>query len=101
MISSEQAHEFAAGWAAAWNAHDNDVILSHYEDDFTLSSPFIAKMASEPSGCLTGKEAIGAYWGKGLSLLPDLHFEIEKILTGADSIEIFYKGPVGIAAEVF
>ncbi len=101
MISNEQAQKFAAGWIAAWNAHDIDAILSHYEDDFTFSSPFIGKLAREPSGVLTGKEAIGAYWKKGLSLLPDLHFEIEKILLGADSIVILYKGPSGDVAETF
>ena len=101
MISNEQAQEFAAGWIAAWNAHDIDAILSHYEDDFSLRSPFIAKMPGDPSGCLTGKKAIGAYWKKGLSLLPDLHFEVEKVLVGADSIAILYKGPMGVVAETF
>ena len=62
------AEHFAADWIEAWNAHDLNRILSHYEDDFEMSSPVIVQMAGEPSGTLRGKAAVGAYWRKALAL---------------------------------
>src|ERR1700723_3107179 len=38
MMTSELALRFAE-WIAAWNAHDLPRILSHYADDFEMSSP--------------------------------------------------------------
>ena len=62
MITQEFARRFASEWIDAWNAHDLERILSHYTDDFTMSSPRIAVVAGEPSGILRGKDAIRAYW---------------------------------------
>jgi len=101
MLSEEFAERFAADWIAAWNRHDLDAILAHYRDDFVMSSPRIAIVASEPSGTLRGKAAIGAYWEKALALAPDLHFELLDVLVGADSIVLHYRGVRGLAAEVF
>jgi ketosteroid isomerase-like protein len=47
-----RAIRFAKEWIAAWNAHDLDLILAHYTDDFEMSTPFIAKLSGEPSGTL-------------------------------------------------
>jgi hypothetical protein len=78
-----------------------ELILSHYADDFVMSSPLIAAIVNEPSGTLRGKEAIGAYWQQALALTPVLHFELVSTLVGADSVTIYYKGVRGMAAEVF
>ncbi len=40
-ITPERAESFAAEWIAAWNARDLLRVLSHYTDDFEMSSPFI------------------------------------------------------------
>jgi hypothetical protein len=77
------------------------LILSHYADDFVMSSPLIATIVNEPSGTLRGKEAIGAYWQQALALTPVLRFELVSTLVGADSVTIYYKGVRGMAAEVF
>ena len=95
------AEHFAADWIAAWNAHDLDRVLSHYTDDFEMSSPIITKVANEPSGTLRGKAAVGAYWAKALQMLPDLHFELITTLLGVNSITLYYMGARGLAAEVF
>jgi hypothetical protein len=102
MIEKTFAEHFAADWIAAWNAHDLDRILSHYADDFEMSSPVIVQMAGEPSGTLRGKVAVGAYWRKALQLIPDLEFELVSVLVGVGSITLYYKGARGrLAAEVF
>lgn len=35
------ARQFTADWIESWNAHDLDRVLSHYADDFKMSSPVI------------------------------------------------------------
>jgi ketosteroid isomerase-like protein len=96
------AHHFAADWIDAWNAHDLERILAHYEDDFEMSSPKIVQIASEPSGTLHGKPAVRAYWQKALALAPDLKFELLTVLAGVGSVTLYYKGTQGrLAAEVF
>jgi ketosteroid isomerase-like protein len=101
VIGGEFAARFAAGWIAAWNAHDLERILAHYTDDFEMASPVIAQLMQEPSGILRGKDSIRAYWAKALALLPDLHFELVEVLVGAASVTIVYRGHRGSSAEVF
>jgi ketosteroid isomerase-like protein len=101
MLTHQFAEEFAKRWIGAWNNHDLDEILSHYADDFEMSSPYIAQIAGEPSGKLTGKSAVGAYWAKALARTPTLRFEAITVLAGVDSVTIYYRGARGLAAEVF
>lgn len=102
MIERDLAAAFATEWIDAWNSHDLDRILSHYTDDFQLSSPFIPLVAGEPSGILKGHEAIRAYWRKALALRPNLHFKLVAVLVGVTSIVIYYSRDDGkFAAENF
>ena len=102
MIDRAFAERFAAEWIAAWNSHDLERILAHYTDDFSFASPRILEVVGEPSGKLQGKAAIGAYWAKGLQAAPELHFELLTVLTGIESVTLYYKGRRGVlAAEVF
>ncbi len=101
-MNNQQAASFAREWIEAWNAHDIDRVLSHYAEDFQMSSPFIAVVTGEASGTLTGKELIAAYWRAALESMPDLRFDLESVLTGADSLVILYRTNHGRqAAEVF
>jgi len=102
LIDAEFARHFAQDWISAWNSHDLDRILSHYTDDFEMSSPFIVQLAGEPSGTLKGRTVVGAYWAKALQLIPDLHFELIAALAGVNSITLHYRGANGrLSAEVF
>jgi len=101
VLTREQADKFAAEWVEAWNSHDLGRILSHYSDDFVMSSPRIAVVAEEPSGVLHGKAEVARYWEKALALAPNLHFELLSTFLGADSLAIHYKGMRGPAVEVF
>ncbi|VAW51623.1 hypothetical protein MNBD_GAMMA05-1475 [hydrothermal vent metagenome] len=93
--------KFVKEWAEAWNSHNIDKILSHYTEDFEMSSPIITKLCNEPSGKLKGKKEIKEYWLKALNLNPNLRFEILSVLTGVKSIIIHYKGHRGLSSEVF
>lgn len=101
MLSREFCEEFSKEWIEAWNSHDLDRILSHYSDDFTMSSPYIAQIAGVASGTLIGKAAVRSYWATALARMPTLKFELVKTFVGADSVTIYYRGARGMAAEVF
>jgi hypothetical protein len=102
MLTHAFAERFARDWIAAWNSHDLDAILAHYEDGFELATPYIAITRTAPSSRLQGKAAIGAFWAAGLARLPDLHFELLGIFAGTASIALHYRGAQGrTAVEVF
>jgi len=101
MINMELANQFADHWIDAWNSHDLDQILSHYADDFEMTSPVIVGAMNEPGGRLQGKDRIRVYWAGALARYPGLHFEKLHVLAGVDSVTIIYLGVRGLSAEVF
>ena len=93
MIEKDFALKFAEDWINSWNSHDIDVILSHYTEDFTIESPYALKWMPESGGVLNGKPAIKAYWLIALQSIPDLKFELQEVLTGINSITLYYFNP--------
>ena len=98
MISAERARQFANGWIVAWNAHDLEEILSHYDDAIEFSSPFVVRLFNEPSGTIRGKEKLAAYFAKGLAAYPDLKFELFHVLAGIDSVVLYYRSVKNLLA---
>jgi SnoaL-like domain len=101
MITKDFAAEFSQDWVDSWNSHDIARILSHYHEDFVMSSPKIAVITNEKSGVLHGKVKVAEYWTKALSLIPNLQFTLIKTFVGSDSIILYYQGVSGLATEVF
>jgi ketosteroid isomerase-like protein len=95
IISINQAEKFAQAWVDSWNSHDLDRIMSHYSDDFEMTSPFIVRLMNQPTGTIKGKENVRAYWAKALERLPDLHFDLIEVLASVDSITIYYHAVLG------
>jgi hypothetical protein len=91
VIDQAWAHDFAKEWIAAWNSHDLARILSHYVEDFEMSSPLIIERKIDPSGVLRGKAAIREYWASGLAAVPPLEFELIDVHVGVNSIGILYR----------
>ena len=91
MIDTEWAREFAAAWIDAWNAHDLERILSHYADDFEMTSPLIIERMQEPTGRLQGKAQIRRYWQRSLSATPPLKFQLIDVLAGVHSVTLYYR----------
>lgn len=102
MIEEKFAMDFANDWINAWNSHDLTEILSHYSDDFEMTSPMIVKVTGNSSGVLKGKAAVGDYWAKALKMVPNLHFELLSVCAGVDSVAVQYRG-IGdrVVIEVF
>lgn len=90
MITEEQARSFAQEWIEAWNSHDLERILAHWADDCSFSSPLIVRVLNEPSGRVHGKEALRRYWRRGLEAFPGLHFELDTVYVGHDTLVITY-----------
>lgn len=90
MISKEFAQHFAEDWVESWNTHDLDRVLSHYTEDFEMTSPYIVAVAGEPSGTLKGKDKVGAYWSAALKKFTDLHFDLIDVLYSMNSVTVYY-----------
>ncbi len=99
MITREKAEQFANDWVSAWNSHDIDKIIGHYDKDIVLTSPIASKLLGGPK--VTGIEAVRGYFLKGLDAYPNLHFEILDVLCGEESIILYYKNQNGIMAGEF
>jgi len=90
---------FAAHWRAAWNAHDLDAVLAHFHDDVTFTSPVAASLLPETGGVIRGKAALRAYWEDGLRRIPDLHFTIEAVFAGINTLVIQYINQKGVSVS--
>jgi len=100
-VTKDEAWKFANDWAAAWNAHDLDTILSHYDDAVELTSPVAAKLLSLPDGKVIGRPSLGAYFKQGLEAFPELHFHLEDVLWGLNSIVVYYTNQRGTHTAEF
>jgi hypothetical protein len=78
--------EFAAEWVSAWNSHDLERVLSHYEDDVVLVSPRIKLILGKQDGTIHGKAALRDYMGQALKKIPDLHFTLDRVFSGMNAV---------------
>ena len=83
------AREFAQDWVDAWNSHDLERILDHYDDDVILTSPVALKLLNG-DGTVQGKAALRDYFLRGVQAYPDLHFDLIEVLWGIETIILFY-----------
>jgi hypothetical protein len=94
-LTADEARQFAQEWIEAWNAHDLERILSHYDDAAELTSPTAARLLGLPDGTIRGKEGLGAYFQKGLQAYPGLRFELKDVLCGVRSVLLYYTNQNG------
>lgn len=94
-MTKDEARSLANDWIAAWNAHDLDLILSHYEDAIELTSPAAAQLLGTPEGKVVGKANLRAYFQRGLEAYPELHFHLEDVLAGVNSVVLYYTNQKG------
>ena len=85
------ATKFANHWIESWNSHDLDRILSHYSDNFEITSPMIKVASGMETGTLKGKEVVRNYWEAAFKKVPDLTFELKEITASVGSIAVYYK----------
>jgi ketosteroid isomerase-like protein len=86
---------FGREWIAAWNSHDLECVLALYTDDAEMTSDKIQALGFEAGGTLRGKDRLRAYWGKALTLLPNLRFDLIDTYVSPDSVVVFYQNERG------
>lgn len=86
----EEAKRLAEHWVGAWNSHDIDAVLTHYTDDFEMTTPMIRRVLGIDSGTLKGQRAVGGYWRAALKRAPDLKFSVIEVTCGVGSVSIYY-----------
>jgi len=94
-VTKDEARSLANHWIAAWNAHDLELILSHYEDAVELTSPSAAQLLGTPDGKVVGKANLRAYFQRGLEAYPELRFHLEDVLAGVNSVVLYYTNQKG------
>jgi predicted ester cyclase len=99
-MTEDDARRLANAWVAAWNAHDLDAILSHYEDAVELTSPIAVRLLGNDGKVVT-KSNLKAYFQRGLEAYPNLHFELHDVLWGLHSVVLYYTNQNGIHVAEF
>jgi predicted ester cyclase len=100
-VTRDQAWSLANHWVAAWNAHDLDLIMTHYDDAIVLTSPVAAQLLETPDGKVVGKATLRAYFQRGLEAYPELHFRLEDVLWGLNSVVFYYTNQKGTRTAEF
>ena len=100
-MTRDEAWDLANHWVAAWNAHNLDLIMSHYEDVIELTSPVAARLLGMPDGKVVGKANLRAYFQRGLETYPELHFHLEDVLWGLNSVVLYYTNQKGTRTGEF
>jgi predicted ester cyclase len=100
-LTRDEILHLADDWIAAWNSHDLDAIMSHYEDAIELTSPVAAQLLGIPHGKVSGKANLRAYFQRGLDAFPELRFDLENVLSGLNSVVLYYKNQKGTRTAEF
>lgn len=100
-MTQQEARNLADEWFAAWNAHDLDRILAHYDEAVELTSPAAAQLLGNPDGKVIGKENLRSYFRRGLEAYPELHFHLEGVLCGVNSLVLYYTNQRGTHTAEF
>jgi len=100
-VTRDEALNLAGLWVAAWNAHDLDLIMEHYEDSVELTSPVATQLSGSCDGKVIGKENLRDYFQRGLEAYPKLHFHLEDVLWGVNSMVLYYTNQKGTRTAEF
>lgn len=100
-MTKDKAWKLAKEWIAAWNAHDLEMIVTHYEEAVELTSPVAAQLLGVADGRVVGKANLRAYFQRGLEAYPELRFELEDVLWGLNSVVLCYKNQKGTRSAEF
>jgi predicted ester cyclase len=100
-MTRDEAWKLANHWIGAWNGHDLDLIMTHYDDAIELTSPVAAQLLGTSDGKVVGKANLRAYFQRGLEACPEIHFHLEDVLWGVNSVLLYYKNQKGTHSGEF
>jgi predicted ester cyclase len=75
--------------------------MTHYDEAIELTSPAAAQLLNTPDGKVIGKQNLRAYFQRGLTAYPDLHFHLENVLYGVNSVVLYYTNQKGTHTAEF
>ena len=101
MLEETQVRELARHWVEAWNAHDLDAIMAHYAESVVLVSPVAIRLLGNPSGIVSGKDALRSYFALGLKAYPQLRFDLLDVMWGLSSVVLYYANQRGSKTAEF
>jgi ketosteroid isomerase-like protein len=82
---------FSEQWVTAWNAHDVESVLNHFDENVVFTSPVAAELFPETAGLVRGKSELRRYWTHALQRVPHLRFVVEGVYEGIDTVVIAYR----------
>ncbi|CAB9520695.1 expressed unknown protein [Seminavis robusta] len=90
-MTYDLASTLAKEWIAAWNRREtmDSFLDSRLDDNVELISPFVPKLTGQQS--LQGRDSLKQYFVAVLEKYPKLHFELQDVLTGKDSVALYYR----------
>ncbi len=88
-------------WVDAWNSHDLDLIMTHYDDAVELVSPVAARILKIAGGQVRGHANLRAYFRRGLDAYPELHFALNEVFWGLNSVVLSYTNQIGTCTAEF
>jgi len=100
-VTRDEIWQLADDWVAAWNAHDLEAIISHYDEQIELISPVAEQLLSIPNGKVSGKASLRKYFQRGLEAYPELHFDLKDVLAGVNSVVLYYTNQKGTRTAEF
>ncbi len=100
-MTRAEVRDLANHWVTAWNDHDLDAIMAHYEDAVDLTSPAAAQLLGTSDGKVIGKANLRAYFQRGLEAYPELHFHLKDVLWGVNSVVLYYLNQKGTHTAEF
>ena len=100
-MTRDDAWKLAEHWIAAWNAHDLEQILTHYEEGVELTSPVAAQLLGTRDGKVVGIANLRAYFQRRLEAYPELRFRLEDVLWGVNSVVLYYTNQKGTRTAEF
>jgi len=99
-VDTADARRFADAWISNWNNRDLDRVLEPFADEVVFTSPLAARLL-DGDGVIRGRDALRAYWTKGLEGYPDLHFDLVGLYVGVHTLVINYRNQAGrLGSEV-
>ena len=101
-MTKDEAWSLANHWVAAWNAHDLNLIMTHYDEDaIELTSPVAALLLGTSDGKVAGKANLRAYFQRALEVYPELRFHLEDVLWSLNSVVLYYTNQKGTRTAEF
>jgi limonene-1,2-epoxide hydrolase len=80
----------ALKWFEAFNAHHLENLLSLYDENAEHYSPKLKVHQPETNGLIKGKSQLRAWWKDAFERLPNLHYDIIKLLSDDEQVFMEY-----------